>query len=59
MAFIPPLIAGFAYAATHNRLGTHQTSPKEIAYFLTLYAVSLIVSCLYIYFFYLRYMYVM
>ena len=62
VAVIPPIIAGIAWViiyAIRKAQGVGLDHTKGTALFLILYVLSVIASCIFIYFSYLQYMYVM
>ena len=61
MAVVPPMMAFGAFAIFSKIEGKEENlSDKKVSpLFLMLYVVSLLVTCFLVYFFYLRYMYVM
>ncbi len=62
MSLVPPIPAGIAFFVIHT-VRKRQARPiddsHEIALFALLYILSFVASCLFIYFSYLQYMYVM
>ncbi len=62
VAFIPPIIAGIAWEiiyAVRKAQDTNFDKTKERTLFLVLYVLSIIATCIVIYFWYLQYLYVM
>lgn len=64
MILIPPVIAGIIFVPVFlikkfGKNGSQMTGYKAYVLFLILYLISFVGSCLFIYFFFLRYMYVM
>jgi hypothetical protein len=62
LAVIPPIIAGIVYLPVYLIYKRQTVTPRRMktsTLFLVIYIISLIASCFFIYFFYLRYMYVM
>jgi hypothetical protein len=59
---IPPIIAGILWViiyAVRKAQGLNLDKTKGITLFLIVYVLSVIASCIFIYFSYLQYMYVM
>ncbi len=62
MTLVPPIPAGMAFFAIYSiqkSRGMALDRTRSYLLFAALYAVSMVVSCFYIYFSYLQYMYVM
>ena len=61
MVFIPPVMALGAFMAIGKIEGKEESlNDKKVSpLFIILYVLSLIVTCFLVYFFYLRFMYVM